>query len=126
MPYAGLDLGPVPPTLAVPGVSQVTCPDYILMQNYDISVENPYPEFGLFIAPRRGIGCLRLPVPRYTLNQSYWWLHSDQADAACGVTPGIDGGTGGPVFPIFLDTELNGAYFLDGGSLGPDLPGTDN
>jgi hypothetical protein len=120
VPYAGIDLGLEPPALSIPGVSQLACPYYFLMQNEDISVENPYPDFGLFVVPGSEADSYEyqtLDIPSTNHIGGYLPV----PDPACGLTP-----TGSPVFPIFLDTETTGAYFLDGGSFGPDIPGTDD
>jgi hypothetical protein len=118
IPYAATVESVVPNVLTVPG-AQVACPDYILMQNDDINIENPYPEFGLFILPGAEIDTYDYPtldVPLTTHIGGYVPI----PDPACGVTP-----TGGPVFPIYPDTEYDGFFFLDGGTLSPQLPVTE-
>lgn len=130
VPYAGTDEGIWTPAesfegdleaMATAGVNEALCPDYILMQNDDINVENPWPEFGLFIIPGGEADTYdyqTLDIPETTHIGGYGLI----PNAACGLT---DGGVGGPVFPIYLDTEADGVYFLDGGTLSPQLPVTE-
>ena len=98
-------------SVAVPLVPNPGCPDYILVQNDFINVENPYPQFGLFILPSAELDTYdneTLDVPLTDHIGGYIPI----PELACGITP-----LGGPIFPVFFDGE----FFLDGGSLGPNL-----
>jgi hypothetical protein len=116
--YAGTVISVVTPVLTVPG-AQAACPDYTLMQNDDINPLNPYPQFGLFYLPGQELSTYdyqTLDIPGTTHIGGYVPFFPN---VACGLTPG-----GGPVFVPYPNPEYNGFFFLDGGTLSPQLPVT--
>lgn len=98
-------------SIAVPLVPNPACPYYYLVQNDDVNIENPFPQFGLFIIPGSEIDLYdfhNLAIPGTALLGGIIPV----PNVACGTTP-----TGGPVFPIFFD----GLFFLTGSGAGPSF-----
>ncbi len=98
IPEGGRIISTVVPVIGIPGISQLACPSYVLIQNSDPT--SPLPQFGLFIPPG-----LQADIYDYknlvTPGVAELGGYVPVPDAACGVTL-----SGFSVFPLFYNAPF--------------------